>query len=676
MHRRKGEEKIAKKIAKLLQEEEDTNDEEIDIVPFMKTGGGVNRTDRENDGVYKSDSENMVNAETDKETCEHVEGDSENSNKENGGNDNSMGVNSEFEEESMEDRGTRKRKRKEWKREILKRKVNNGEEHESISGAKVPKKEPKQLNKHPVNCRTKCTMNFTQEDRVEICQRYWEMGNHQRQRDWLCSVLEKKDVKSHCSDATRQKGSSITYYLMKDNQKVRVCREYFCSTLCISRNLVDKTMKYSNDRYFEREDNRGKHQNRKKIPEDEKHMVRTHINSFPRVESHYTRKDSNREYLVSDIKSVAQMHRLYEEQTHLRYGVPVKLTTYKNIFYTEFNIGFFQPKKDQCPRCSAFNNMTAEEKEEKKSEHENHLRLKEEMREIKSESKDKAMDDQSHYMGTFDLEAVLPLPKSDVGTFYYKRRLSVFNLTVHTGADKEVDCYTWSEIDGRRGASEIGTCLLTHLKNLDEKVETVDLFSDACGGQNRNQFIAAVLLYAVHVTKLREMRLNFLESGHTHMECDSVHSAIEYSQKNLPVFSVNEWNNIIRSARPGRHPYRVHQLQWYDFVDAKQLAAETISNRKTDIFGNTVNWLKLKRLVFRQESPNSMFYSYDGRTILNEVTVRKRHSGRHVGKPDIQKLYSGKLPISKAKKEDLLSLCSARLIPDEYIHFYENLEVS
>ena len=148
------------------------------------------------------------------------------------------------------------------------------------------------------------------------------------------------------------------------------------------------------------------------------------------------------------------------------------------------------------------------------------------------------MNDTTHYMATFDLQAVLPLPKSEVGTFYYKRRLSVYNFTIHSGADKEVDCYLWSEIDGNRGASEIGSCLLKHLMCLNARIKTVDFFSDACGGQNRNQFIAAVLLYAVQVTTIEEIRLHFLESGHTHMECDSVHSAIEFRQKNLSVYSV------------------------------------------------------------------------------------------------------------------------------------------
>lgn len=95
------------------------------------------------------------------------------------------------------DRGTRRKKRKEWKRVELKRKVLNGEEHNSSSGTKIPKKEPKPLIKHPDTCRTKCTDHFRETDRADICQKYWNIRNYQRQRDWLCSVLEKENVRTH-----------------------------------------------------------------------------------------------------------------------------------------------------------------------------------------------------------------------------------------------------------------------------------------------------------------------------------------------------------------------------------------------------------------------------------------------------------------------------------------------
>jgi len=61
------------------------------------------------------------------------------------------------------------------------------------------------------------------------------------------------------------------------------------------------------------------------------------------------------------------------------------------------------------------------------------------------------------------------------------------------------------------------------------------MFSDTCSGQNRNQNIAAVLLYVVQsIDHISVIEQEFLEKGHrpTYMECDSMHSAIEFAQSN------------------------------------------------------------------------------------------------------------------------------------------------
>jgi len=91
------------------------------------------------------------------------------------------------------------------------------------------------------------------------------------------------------------------------------------------------------------------------------------------------------------------------------------------------------------------------------------------------------------------------------------------------------------------------------------------MFSDTCGGQNRNQNVAAVLLYAVHlIGHLKVTEQKFLEKGHTYMECDSMHSAIEFAQKNSSVFCVSAWKTIFEVARR-KNPYEVHQLSHIDF---------------------------------------------------------------------------------------------------------------
>lgn len=136
---------------------------------------------------------------------------------------------------------------------------------------------------------------------------------------------------------------------------------------------------------------------------------------------------------------------------------------------------------------------------------------------------------------------------------FYSRKLCVYNLTIYEGAKRNIGyCYFWNEINGKRGSSEIGTTLFKYINQLPSIITELSLFSDTCGGQNRNQHVAAILLYTVSNTHIQTIEHKFLESGHSYMECDSMHSAIEHAKKNTDVFLMNVWANIFKKARSKR----------------------------------------------------------------------------------------------------------------------------
>ena len=100
---------------------------------------------------------------------------------------------------------------------------------------------------------------------------------------------------------------------------------------------------------------------------------------------------------------------------------------------------------------------------------------------------------------SFELESVLQLQKSNISLIYYSRKLCVYNLTVWEGkCPNEGHCLTWPEIEGKRGSNEISSCLYSWLKQLPQEIEEVSLFSDTCGGQNRNQQMVAMMMMYVH----------------------------------------------------------------------------------------------------------------------------------------------------------------------------------
>ena len=86
--------------------------------------------------------------------------------------------------------------------------------------------------------------------------------------------------------------------------------------------------------------------------------------------------------------------------------------------------------------------------------------------------------------------------------------------------------------------------------SLQRNIKHVILYSDACAGQNRNQFIATCLMHAVTtLPNIETIDHKFLESGHTQMECDSMHSAIEFARKKTEIYVPQQWSTVIRMAR-------------------------------------------------------------------------------------------------------------------------------
>ena len=143
-----------------------------------------------------------------------------------------------------------------------------------------------------------------------------------------------------------------------------------------------------------------------------------------------------------------------------------------------------------------------------------------------------------------------------------------------------------------------------------------------------------MFMYAIeHSTTLKCITHNFLKSGHSHMECDSMHAAIEHEKKFFDVFTMLDWVSIFRRA--GRsHPYKVHNVTYRDFYDFPKLAKEIMKNRRKGLEGNTINWLLVKSFQYKKDHPGVLFYRYNYGDEYKAIRI----SGR--GRILLQQLYS------------------------------------
>ncbi|ESO84982.1 hypothetical protein LOTGIDRAFT_168241 [Lottia gigantea] len=105
----------------------------------------------------------------------------------------------------------------------------------------------------------------------------------------------------------------------------------------------------------------------------------------------------------------------------------------------------------------------------------------------------------------------------------------------------------------------------------------------------------------------------------------------------------------------------------------QMLARSIMKNRKRDQDGNIVNWLLIKCLRYQKDLPGIIQYRYRYTDQYRCINIFNR------GRPPIlvlQKAFKSLIPICKAKKNDLVKLCTQGVIPNELHLWYKSLPTS
>lgn len=583
---------------------------------------------------------------------------------------------------------TRKRKAdpSEWKKFTTKRLRNSGKAYKTL-GKGVPVSERKM--KPPCDnskCKQKCSTKFTEEDRLDLFKKYWEMGDIVKQRTYILSLIQEVNPAYRYPRNADGRVANHAFYFLKEGKKLRVCKYFFIATLGITVRCI-RTLKAKIKESTVAEDNRGKHSNHKEIPKEIKDGVRAHILSIPTIESHYTRAHSEKLY-IDGSKTIAQLHRDYKAECDNQRKPFANLTMYRNIFNHEFNIAFFVPKKDQCQACVNYENSNEEEKEKLREEHNTHIEEKQLSREEKE--KDKKSISSSYQVACFDLQASLPTPNGQVSSFYYRSKLSTYNFTVADLTLKgqgPVNCYMWHEGEGKRGAVEIGTCLLHYLKEKAAACNTDDLeivfYSDNCAGQQKNKFVIAAYLYAVANYKIKSITHKYLVTGHTQNEGDNAHSLIEKNIKRAlksgPIYTPSQYTAIVQTAKKTGKPFNVIEMSHEDFLDLKHLTEHTtINNFQKNTMSEIFRMSDASVISVEKSHLDSFFYktSFKSTDFKQVKVINERRSRTPLSTFadfDLKKAYTNSIPISKKKYDDLMFLLRTNAIKNCHSYFYKSL---
>lgn len=144
---------------------------------------------------------------------------------------------------------------------------------------------------------------------------------------------------------------------------------------------------------------------------------------------------------------------------------------------------------------------------------------------------------------SFDMMQNQSIPKLALTNTFYSRLYRLYNLTFFINfstyseqSPENCKLYTRVEFESVRGPNEVSSLLLHFLEKLEERIKKksisiteLNLFSDSCSAQNKNQFVVATLLYYINCKNTLFDKINHTcpVRGHSYMPPDQIFRRIE-----------------------------------------------------------------------------------------------------------------------------------------------------
>lgn len=410
-----------------------------------------------------------------------------------------------------------------------------------------------------------CNM-FTEDQRALLFEGFWKMSWSQKQL-YICNLMEENNVKQRRTMGEESRRNNSLKFFLKtlDGKNVQVCRRFFLSTFGLKQKMVKSWFK--NSKEFGLRENATVVQKRKNVSREKSAFHQAVLNrkirllsfliEYPKLESHYCRKHTEKEYFETEHRTLIDLYNQYVavclEENSIPLSFPVFSGTLKNL-----NFSLFKPRKDQCDACIAHkvgNSDISEFNLHRKN--------------VDRAAEEKKIDVKAAKLGLIillcmDTEAVVLCPRLLASAQYYKSKLQLHNFTIYDILSHDSTNYIWDETEGDLQSSSFTSIVIHHLEQLLTSTSLpVTIYSDGCGYQNRNVILSnALRLLAMKHS--RNITQKFLEVGHTHMECDSTHACIERKYRDMTFNLPSDFVKAVKEARDKPFPYAVKHLT-HDF---------------------------------------------------------------------------------------------------------------
>ncbi|KAJ8674915.1 hypothetical protein QAD02_010701 [Eretmocerus hayati] len=484
----------------------------------------------------------------------------------------------------------RKRTRHEdhWKENMRKKLRNEGAEYTSTSGKVIPQK----LFGAVLFCCAKECFKYVPETHQRGCfQSFWTAAANYNCQNYMLSKYML--MKVACSRIWWD------YIFSFGTFHIGVCQKFLCNLLQIKQGRL-ATVQHKLKNNIPLKDFRGNHDGRKvKLSDELKLLIQEHCESMDHSTSHYT--SSSLKYFDDpelNLKKLYESFLEHHEKVTNRSEIPIDLSTYSKHFNHNLNFSFSLPRTDVCNDCFESEKSTTLSPAIvlHKSNVEKHKALKKLM-----------MTDKDALCMEFDFGQNLPVPKLPVNEQFYKRLLWLHVLNVNIlNDDSPSYMYFFMEGSSKKGGNAVCNFLLDAVSREMMRAyhSKYFLFSDSCGGQNKNYLVLHFLCLLAQTFQIEFHQL-FPVRGHSYCSCDRNFGVYGNKKKHMEkIETAEEYYKLVEEARnPPFTIIKEGDIRIADF--------ESVMEKK----GNMSKDLHIRDAVKISYFPNGLvqiFDEYDG----------------------------------------------------------------
>ena len=457
-----------------------------------------------------------------------------------------------------------------------------------------------------------------------------------------------------------------------------VCRQAFISIHGITSGRVQHLAHFAQTSPTTPVDKRGKQPNKHATSEDIKKQIRSHIKSFPTIGSHYGRGNMAKgKKFLSTYLSVAKMHQLYLEKFEPEASVIGPQVTYQfylNFFNTNFNLSFGVPKTDTCATCDSLDVTISDtvdtiEKQKLQDEKQAHLMKSQQFYAELQTCTTMAKENSNIACISFDFEKNLPLPHIPTNDIFYLRQLSLYVFGVHDCRSNSSIMYSWPESVAHRGANEVVSCLNHYFSTFLKDVDTLLLFSDSCGGQNKNSIVIHFLFSLVRLGRFHQIQHFFPVRGHSFLPCDRDFAKTDTKKKTVErVYLPEHWFDVIRSAKKTK-PFNVVPVT-REMIHNHQTHFSSFLKKTCTYKKERMSILEGMLFEYSHSHPKEVWIKY---SLMENDWHKFPLEKKGVSKDNITfsstPAYQGGVAIDSAKVDDLKKIVY-KFVPREFRDFY------